>query len=119
MTGSRAHTTAVRLDRGPISAGRRVAITEISKQQYDAMAGGEHCLPSWSRESEQAWYCDTDNTLIGVLLHFSSTGRWGHAICHVDADGQYRRIVLAQDLPSAAIARVDLVAKLRLLRPLD
>ena len=51
-----------------------MAITEISKQQYDALAGGEHCLPSWPRESEQAWYCDTGNTLIGVLLHFSTTG---------------------------------------------
>ena len=96
-----------------------MAITEISKQQYDALAGGEHCLPLWPRESEQAWYCDTGNTLIGVLLHFSTTGCWGHAICRVDADGQYRRIALAHDAPSAASARVDLVAKLRLLRPPD
>ncbi|MBA4107861.1 MAG: hypothetical protein C0485_19180 [Pirellula sp.] len=64
-------------------------------------------------------YCDTDNTLIGVLLHFSITGRWGHSILRVDADGLYRRIALAQDVPTAARARVDLVAKLRLLRPPD
>jgi hypothetical protein len=90
-----------------------VAIQEVSKQEFDDLNTFEHCAPLWPREEEWAWFVDSANTLVGVLLFHAETQLWGHSICRRADGGQYQRIAVATDIPSADMARLDLVASMR------
>jgi hypothetical protein len=88
-------------------------ISEISKEQYTALDVRKHCDGLWPAEDERAWFANPSNTLVGVLVHRPEKDLWGHSICLRDGGGKFRRIEVADDIPTAELARLDLVATMK------
>jgi len=90
-----------------------VAVSEITQEQFAAFTATDQCSRFWPTEHERAWFASSDGKLIGALLEDAATGRWGYSICRLGADGQYHRIAVGSDIPTADFARLDLVANMR------
>jgi hypothetical protein len=90
-----------------------VPVSEITQGQFAALTAGDHCRQLWPAEQEREWFASSDGKLIGVLLEKPADGSWGYSICRLADNGQYHRIALGADIPTADLARNDLVANMR------
>jgi hypothetical protein len=107
----------IRIDGEFISAGFRVAIQEISRDQFGALKVVNHCRAHWPEKQERAWFIDTSQKLVGCLLYNAETGYWGYSICCYREDGEFHRIAVGSDFLGADRARLDLVANMRRMAP--
>jgi hypothetical protein len=90
-----------------------MAIVEITKERFGELNLYDHCRSLWPEDRERAWFIDTDEKLVGVLLEDAVAASWGYSICRYSDDGQFHRIAFAADIRSADIARLHLVASMR------
>jgi hypothetical protein len=90
-----------------------VAIQEISKEKFASLNLFDHCRAHWDQARERAWFIDTTEQLVGVLLYDADAGMWGYSICRYTDDGEFHRIAVASDFVSADMARLQLIASMR------
>jgi hypothetical protein len=95
------------------SQGATVAVVEIPKSAFEQLSHVAECRVLWLKEHERAWFADTMGRVIGVLLEAPRSGCWSYSVCLRGEDGQYVRVAFAADIPSADLARLDLIATMR------
>jgi hypothetical protein len=87
-----------------------VAVVEIPESAFRQFNNIERCRSLWFEEFEREWFADTSGRVVGALVYDPSRSLWGYHVCVRGDDGNYARVALAADIPTADMARVDLVA---------
>jgi hypothetical protein len=96
---------------GALTAGRDLAISEITQAQFEGLGLPESCRALWSQAHECNWFADDSGAVVGVLLFNTETDYWGYVMCARVA-GDFKRFGVGSDFTRFEMARRDLLASM-------
>src|SRR5690606_35169515 len=87
-----------------------MAISSITREQFQALALPDECRSTWRKEHETEWYLDDAQRVAGVLIMSPLSLRWLYAFCTRSPGGTFSLAATGKELRLPMQAKQELLA---------